>query len=165
MKLNNICFYLMIMLLGVIVVPATRADSANLSIHGISKNAPVSSKYALYCGGCHGLDGKGEVLADVPMLPPNIGAFLYDELGPWYLVNVGGVMSAGITDKDAADIMNFVMKSFGEESMPDNTYLFTPEQIAELRANPPDDLVLLRRDIAKRLSLKGINLPDDYPWQ
>ncbi|MBU2979871.1 cytochrome c [Alteromonas sp. C1M14] len=140
------------------------ANSNLSSIHGISDNAPVANKYALFCGGCHGLDGMGEIEADVPQMPPNIGAFLYDEEGAWYMVNVGGVMSAGISDKDAADIMNYVITSFGANSVPNSTYRFTEQQIAKLRKQPPDDLVKLRRDIAKRLEKRGIALPDHYPW-
>ncbi len=153
---------------GLLVIAAmlssVSALAANSSIHGISEDAPIASKYMLYCGGCHGLDGKGEVDADVPMLPPKVGAFLNDDEGPWYLVNVGGVMSAGISDTDAAAIMNYVMLQFGGDTMPDPNYRFTAEQIAKLRATPPNDLVALRKRIEKRLAQQDISLPDDYPW-
>lgn len=166
MKLKTLTFFRPALLPAAFLLCApVFAENNNLSsIHGIADDAPVANKYALFCGGCHGLDGKGEIEADVPMLPPRIGAFLYDEEGASYMVNVGGVMSAGISDQDAADIMNYVITSFGAESVPNSTYRFTAEQVAKLRENPPEDLVKLRRDIGKRLEKRGIALPDHYPW-
>ena len=106
MKPITLKFFSRALLPAALLLSAPTFANGNLSsIHGIADDAPVANKYALFCGGCHGLDGKGEIEADVPMMPPRIGAFLYDEEGAWYMVNVGGVMSAGISDQDAADIM------------------------------------------------------------
>lgn len=120
-------------------------------------------KYALYCGGCHGLDGRGEVNADVPSLPPHVGTFLHDPEGRLYLVNVGGVMSAGVSDADTAEILNYMIRRFGASSRPADAPPFDAQQVGRLRAQPVD-AVAVRRRIAERSREKHLQLPEGYPW-
>lgn len=120
-------------------------------------------KYALYCGGCHGLDGRGEVGADVPSLPPFVGSFLHDPEGKLYLVNVGGVMAADVSDADTAEILNYMIDRFGVNSKPENSVLFSASEVASLRSKPID-AVSVRRGIAARLKKKDVKLPEGYPW-
>lgn len=120
-------------------------------------------KYALYCGGCHGLDGRGEVNADVPSLPPHVGAFLHDPEGRLYLVNVGGVMSADVSDADTAEILNYMIRRFGAASCPADAPPFDAAQVGRLRAQPVD-AVSMRRRIAERSRERQLQLPEGYPW-
>jgi hypothetical protein len=120
--------------------------------------------YLLQCSGCHGGDGSGDPRVDVPPFPGFIGAFLLDPEGRRYIVNVGGVMSAGLNDHDTARVMNWVLESFSGSSMPvDGFRKFNAAEIRELRESRPADAVALRRDIAARLMTRGIKLPN-YPW-
>lgn len=101
---------------------------------------------------------------DVPPFPGFIGAFLLDPEGRRYIVNVGGVMSAGLNDRDTARVMNWVLESFSGSSMPVGGFkAFDAAEIRKLRDNRPADAVALRRDIAARLMSRGIKLPN-YPW-
>jgi len=120
--------------------------------------------YLLQCSGCHGSDGSGDPRVDVPPFPGFIGAFLLDPEGRRYIVNVGGVMSAGLNDHDTARVMNWVLESFSGASMPvDGFRKFDAMEIRKLRDSRPADAVSLRRDIAARLMARGIRLPN-YPW-
>ena len=120
--------------------------------------------YLLQCSGCHGSDGSGDPRVDVPPFPGFIGAFLLDPEGRRYIVNVGGVMSAGLNDHDTARVMNWVLESFSGSSMPvDGFRKFDATEIRKLRDSRPADAVSLRRDIAARLMARGIRLPN-YPW-
>lgn len=148
-------------------VAEVQADSTKThlsSIHGLSETAPTSSKYLLFCGGCHGVNGMGDITADIPAMPPKVGAFMHDPEGGLYLLNVGGVMSAGITDADAAEIMNYILVQFGKETLPADWKPFVAEDVTKLRAKHLNDVVKLRVEIAERLAKKGIDVPSDYPW-
>lgn len=120
-------------------------------------------KYALHCGGCHGLDGRGDADADVPSFLPHVGTFLHDPDGRQYLVNVGGIMAADVSDAETAEILNYMILQFGHSSLPADAIPFDAEQVARLRADPID-AVAVRRNIAARLKEKQLQLPEDYPW-
>lgn len=101
---------------------------------------------------------------DVPPFPGFIGAFLLDPEGRRYIVNVGGVMSAGLNDHDTARVMNWLLESFAGASLPAAEFRkFDAAEVKKLRDTRPADAVALRREIAARLMAKGIKLPN-YPW-
>jgi mono/diheme cytochrome c family protein len=149
-------------LLGALPAMAANAPGPDDLSLATADNAGAR-KYALYCGGCHGLDGRGEVNADVPSLPPHVGAFLHDPEGRLYLVNVGGVMSAGVSDADTAEILNYMIRRFGAVSRPADAPPFDAQQVGKLRAQPVD-AVAVRRRIVKRSNEKRLQLPEGYPW-
>jgi mono/diheme cytochrome c family protein len=120
--------------------------------------------YRLHCSGCHGADGMGDPRVDVPPFPGFVGSFLRDQEGRRYVTNVGGVMSAGLNDRDTALVLNWVMENFGRSSLPPGAFRsFDAAEVRQLRDNRPADAVALRRQIAQRLKQQGIVLPD-YPW-
>jgi len=120
-------------------------------------------KYSLYCGGCHGLDGRGDIHADVPPLPPNVGAFLKDPEGRRYLTQVGGVMSTGLSDADTAVVLNYVLHTFGQGSVPKDERDYDGAEVSALRSRRVEDPVALRRQIVRRLQARHIAVPE-YPW-
>lgn len=120
--------------------------------------------YRLHCSGCHGTDGMGDARVDVPPFPGFVGSFLRDQEGRRYVTNVGGVMSAGLNDRDTALVLNWVMANFGQGSLPPGAFKsFDAAEVRRLRDSRPADAVALRRQIALRLKAQGIALPD-YPW-
>jgi mono/diheme cytochrome c family protein len=120
--------------------------------------------YLLQCSGCHGVDGSGDPRVEVAAFPNSIGTFLLDPEGRSYITNVGGVMSAGLSDSDTARVLNWVLESFAGTSMPPGGFKkFDAAEVRKLRDERPADAVLLRRQIAARLKAQGIPLPD-YPW-
>jgi mono/diheme cytochrome c family protein len=140
--------------------------AAFLALSPLLAEAETSAQtlYLLQCSGCHGSDGSGDPRVDVPPFPGFIGSFLLDPEGRRYIVNVGGVMSAGLNDRDTARVMNWVLESFSGASMPQGGLKkFDAAEVRNLRDNRPADAVALRRDIAARLMARGIKLPN-YPW-
>jgi mono/diheme cytochrome c family protein len=137
-----------------------------LSLLSLSAGAqtPAKTLYLLQCSGCHGFDGSGDPRVDVPPFPGFIGAFLLDPEGRSYITNVGGVMSAGLNDRDTARVLNWVLETFSGTSMPAGGFKkFDAVEVRRLRNERPADAVALRRDIAARLMKRGIELPN-YPW-
>jgi hypothetical protein len=106
----------------------------------------------------------GDPRVDVPPFPGFIGAFLRDPEGRRYVTNVGGVMSAGLSDSDTAAVLNWVFNAFAGVSMPKEGFRsFDAVEVRALRDSRPADAVALRRQIAIRLKAQGIDLPK-YPW-
>jgi mono/diheme cytochrome c family protein len=132
--------------------------------------APVVSpqeKYILYCAGCHGFEGEGGGggggQPQIPPLKPDAGVFLRDRIGRAYLVNVGGVSSAGMTDAETATVLNYVLTQFASKSLPADFKPYTEAEVASLRRTLADP-VATRRQIRKRLEARGYTLPP-YQWE
>lgn len=125
-------------------------------------------KYVLFCAGCHGVDGEGGGggggMKRIAAFTPTVGVFLQDPQGRRYLANVGGVSSAGMSESDAAQVLNFVLLTFGKSTLPASFAPFTPEEIRALRADKVDDPLAIRRQIAARLKRKAVRLPP-YEWE
>ena len=137
-----------------------------LALLAPSAGAETSARtlYLLQCSGCHGTDGSGDPRVDVPPFPGFIGSFLRDPAGRSYITNVGGVMSAGLNDKDTARVLNWVLETFSGASLPSGGFKqFDAAEVRKLRDDRPADAVALRREIAARLMKQGIKLPN-YPW-
>ncbi len=148
------------LLLPSLLFSAAGAQAQEVSVHG---DLAPAMKYSLYCGGCHGLDGRGDIHADVPPLPPNVGAFLEDAEGRRYLTQVGGVMSTGLDAADTAIVLNYVLHTFGKDSTPADARDYDAAEVAALRKQRVQDPVALRRRIVARLQARGIAVPE-YPW-
>ena len=71
-------------------------------------------------------------------------------------MHVPGVVGAGLTDKQIADVMNYVMTTWGESSLPAEYKPFTEAEVTTLRAEPVGDVVAYRRKVAEDLLAQGI---------
>lgn len=136
-------------------------------VSAASAEVGARDKYILYCAGCHGMEGEGGGggggMKRIFPFPPAIGVFLNDSQGRVYLANVGGVTSAGMSDVEAAAVLNYILSSFGQSSTPPTFVPYTPEEIRGLRANRVHDPLALRREIEARLERAGLELPP-YEW-
>jgi hypothetical protein len=142
----------------VLVVFCVAADSGAVG---------ARDKYILFCAGCHGMEGEGGGggggMKRIFPFAPALGVFLNDSQGRAYLANVGGVTSAGMTDVETAAVLNYILLSFGQASLPATFAPYTPEEIRALRASRVHDPLALRREIAARLERVGLQLPP-YEW-
>jgi mono/diheme cytochrome c family protein len=123
-------------------------------------------KYTLYCAGCHGYEGEGGGggggAKRVVSFVDRVGTFLRDRDGRRYLVNVGGVSSAGMSDAETAIVLNYILGTFGRRSTPPDFQPYTAEEISSLRRIPVADPPAMRREISKRLEKRRIYLFDGY---
>lgn len=135
---------------------------------GLSLAAPVLSaqeysatvNYQLRCAGCHGQDGMGVSTGGIPPFPGFVDGFFSTEKSRLYLMHVPGVNSASLTDREIAEVMNYVGERWGE---PGARKPFTTNEVATLRAINVPDVVVLRREVTEELNLAGYEVPE-YPW-
>lgn len=121
------------------------------------------TNFILRCVGCHGLDGAGSEKGGIPDFRNYVGAFSRDEAGRTYVMHVPGVTNAGLSNAEIADVMNYVMKTFGGPSLPDDYRPFDTAEVERLRAVPVKNVVALRRELAAALAKEGIATAG-YPW-
>jgi mono/diheme cytochrome c family protein len=93
---------------------------------------PPSQLYMLNCWGCHRPNGEG-----IPgTAPPLQGAadFLKVKGGRQYLIEVPGVSQSALNDKQVAEVMNWILRTFNKEQLPADFKPYTPEEVKQFRA-------------------------------
>nr|WP_246395840.1 cytochrome c [Gluconacetobacter tumulisoli] len=110
--------------------PASGARSGTVPVVPV-----VQGRYLIGCGGCHGVQGRSGQRV-VPDLAGQVGYFLCTPEGREYLVRLPNVAFANLSSQDLADMVNFVVFTFGHDSLPAGTKPYTAAEIARLRADP-----------------------------
>jgi len=117
----------------------------------------VDYLYRLHCSGCHGLDGDGSRLGRIPPFAGIVGHFAGTRRGRLYLVNVPGVANAALPDSETAELLNYVLQTWGARDL-DSAKHFTPEEVHDLRNVRVDDVAALRRALAVELAKRRISI-------
>ncbi|MDG6774448.1 cytochrome c [Thiomicrorhabdus sp. ZW0627] len=121
------------------------------------------TNYALRCSGCHGPAGIGTEKGGIPNFQDFVGSFSTLESGRKYLMNVPGVVGSNLSNSEISEVMNYVMKKWGGESLPKTYQPFTEEEVNKLKQYDVGDVVAYRRKVAKELKEQGLPVAP-YPW-
>ncbi|MGV8839767.1 MAG: hypothetical protein ACWA6X_05630 [Bauldia sp.] len=121
------------------------------------------TNFVLRCSGCHGVTGLGAPAAGIPTFPDLVGVFAGDEDGRTYLFHVPGIIGASLSNREIAEVMNYVMVTWAGPSLPANFVPFAEEEVTMRRAIPVADVVGFRRTIVERLAARGL-VAAEYPW-
>ncbi|WP_029009467.1 c-type cytochrome [Azospirillum halopraeferens] len=149
--------------LAAALAAALTAGTAPATTAAAAAELKPRTNYILRCTGCHGMDGAGLPAGGIPDFRDSVGAFTGDDEGRTYLLHVPGVIGAGLTDREIAAVLNFIMDTWAGRSLPDDFRPFTGGEVTERRARPVEDVVVLRRSIVARLRERGVETAD-YPW-
>ena len=116
--------------------------------------------YVLHCAGCHGMSGEGSRVGGIPAFPYSVAHIASIDAGRTYMMHVPGVISAGLSDAQIAEVTNYILEEWSDGAA------FTPFDAAEVtrrRAVPVSNVVEYRRVVAEELAAQGIELAE-YPW-
>ena len=102
--------------------------------------------YLLYCRGCHLHTGDAVPAANVPSLHELV-PLLASQEGRDYLVRVPGVAKTPMTDKQVAEVLNWVLTNFNTDTLPDDFRPFTAEEVAAARYRALPDPLKAREEI------------------
>jgi mono/diheme cytochrome c family protein len=136
--------------LGRMVV--ARADAPSVAVVSSPRNS-----YVLSCSGCHGTDGSGAVLGNVPDLR-SLGAFLRLPGGREYVLKVPGLMGSGLDDAQAAAVTNWVLANLARESVPAGAPPYDAGEVARARRAPLKDVAAERARLIDEARIAGITL-------
>ena len=134
---------------------------AAMPVAAAERSAPVN--YVLRCLGCHLQDGTGLPAAGIPDFVGKVGVFGVGEDGRRYLLHVPGVINSGLSDKETAALLNYIMDTYAGASMPETFVPFTADEVGTLKAQNVGNVVAYRRKIAAELRAQGFDVAD-YPW-
>ncbi len=131
--------------LGAITIGASAADDS----------ARAHMQYLHHCAGCHLADGTGEPAKGIPSMRGQLGLFLTVPGGREFIVQVPGVMNSPLSDRDTANLMNWLLPTITADTLPANTAPYTAEEIARLRATRPLDVMAVRATLVNQLEAKA----------
>ena len=106
--------------------------------------------YILNCQGCHLPDGSGSK-GNVPKMNDFVGYFLHVPGGREFIVQVPGAASAPISDRELADVMNWMLLNFSRNELPEPFEPYSAEEIGKLREEPLIDILQRREELIARI--------------
>lgn len=107
--------------------------------------------YALHCQGCH-LAGGTATPGLVPAIDGTMGRFMRVREGREYLLRLPNVVAAQLGDADTAALLNWLVRRFAQEELPDDFRPFTTAEVAASRDVPPlVDVEGARRNVLRLL--------------
>ena len=117
-------------------------------------DGPVQAQknYRLYCMGCHQADGTGSPHNGIPSMRDEVGHFLRLPEGRAYLSQVPGTLNTPLNDADTAQLLNWVMRNLGRDSVPADFVPYTADDVQRYRATVPQDIPALRVELVRRLA-------------
>jgi mono/diheme cytochrome c family protein len=117
---------------------------------GVENQQRAWQHWTLNCQGCHRPDGSGSE-GTAPSLAGTVARFLSVPGGRDYLARVPGVATSPLSDRDLAEVLNWMLWRFDGGHIPANFEPYTPEELGTLRIHPLRiEASQMRRDLLKK---------------
>ena len=107
--------------------------------------ASPRTNYLLYCSGCHRVNGEGKP-PNVPTLISELGRMVSVKEMRSYLVRIPGALQAPLSDEELADVVNWLLREFNSDTLPENFQNFTTAEVTEGRRNALLDPIKYRTE-------------------
>ena len=124
--------------------------------------AEPNYNYALHCTGCHTAEGVSPPLGRIPPLKGVVGHLVRSDEARLYFANVPGIVNSGLDSDETAALLNWVVKVFGEDSIPERWTPFNGAEIKSLRSAAPADIMAYRKHVQEELNEAGYSI-GTYP--
>lgn len=121
-------------------------------------SADAYKDYMLQCAGCHRYDGEGVDRRSVPSFRNSIGLLSRLPAGRAYMIRVPGAAQSHLSNAELAGVLNWIVATYGpQQSLID----FSPFTAGEVGASRPyrfDNVVPIRQELSRQLSVLGYEL-------
>lgn len=121
----------------------------------VARTTSTRSVYVVHCAGCHGMDGAGTRIGQVPDMR-QLGQFLRLDGGREFLIKVPGVMGSGLGDRQVAEVSNWVLRTLAAASLPPDFVPYGAEEVARARSAPLLDVAATRRKLVAQGRERGL---------
>jgi hypothetical protein len=114
-----------------------------------------ASLYQMECQGCHLSDGGGG-LDSIPALTNHVARFLDVPGGREYLLQVPGVALSPLSDEELADVLNWMLQTFGPPEPASRNAPYTVDEVARWRKQPLADVAKRRAELVLLMQQTGV---------
>jgi cytochrome c553 len=108
---------------------------ASAGSKGVSDPKRAAYHWVMHCRGCHGVHAQG-IDAAVPPLAGTVSRYLHHEDGRAFLARVPGVAFAALSDRDVAELLNWVIWRFDEQHVPVAFKPYREDEVQSWRGRP-----------------------------
>ncbi|WP_339672652.1 cytochrome c, class I [Dasania marina] len=120
-------------------------------IFALEVNEPRAKfNYQMFCQGCHVGDGSGH--KGVPEIKDFIGNFLTFQEGREYLIRVPGSANSALDSYQLAELMNWMIVTYGGSSVPEKWAVYTTEEVEKYRQEPFYEVIDYRKKLVDFIS-------------
>ncbi|XAF42791.1 cytochrome c [Burkholderia ambifaria] len=112
--------------------------------------------WVLNCMGCHTATGGG-IPGKVPPLANSLGYFTHLPAGREYVMRVPGASNSALSDKDLADVLNWVLTTMNRDALPRDFKPYTAAEVAAHRRPAFSDVATVRAGLVRALQARGID--------
>ena len=121
----------------------------------VAITSSVRSLYVVNCAGCHGRDGVGTRAGNVPDMR-QLGRFLQLDGGREFVIKVPGVMGSGLSDRQVADVTNWVLATIAPASVPAGHAPYDAVEVRRAREQPLVDVAAARGLLVAQARSRGV---------
>jgi cytochrome c553 len=111
--------------------------------------------YMLHCSGCHDMDGSGHPTKGIPDFRNQVGYFAALPDGREMLMQVPGLLNAGLSDARAAAVTTWLVRQFAGPSLPGDFRTYSEEEARRYRETRPADITAKRMGLYRRIVEAG----------
>ncbi len=111
--------------------------------------------WVLNCMGCHTATGGG-IPGKVPPLANSLGYFTHLPAGREYVMRVPGASNSALSDRELADVLNWVLTTMNRDALPRDFKPYTAAEIAAHRRPAFSDVATVRAGLVRELHERGI---------
>lgn len=114
--------------------------------------------YILHCSGCHDMDGSGHPSKGIPDFRGQVGYFTALPEGRAMLMQIPGLLGAGLSDERAAAVTTWLVRQFAGDSLPPDFQPYTAEEARRYRATRPADITATRNRLYRQIAESGYDI-------
>jgi mono/diheme cytochrome c family protein len=114
--------------------------------------------YMLHCSGCHGMDGSGAPAQGIPDFRNQIGHFERLPEGRAFLMQVPGLLTAGLPDDRRAAVATWLVRTFAGPSLAPDFQPYTAAEARQYRESRPADIAGTRKRLYEALLAAGYEI-------
>ncbi|HHV7518915.1 TPA: c-type cytochrome [Burkholderia orbicola] len=122
---------------------------------GAADAALARQHWVLNCMGCHTATGGG-IPGKVPPLANSLGYFTHLPAGREYVMRVPGASNSALSDRELADVLNWVLTTMNRDALPRDFKPYTAAEVAAHRRPALSDVATVRAGLVRALQARGI---------
>ncbi|AOI76487.1 MULTISPECIES: c-type cytochrome [Burkholderia] len=123
---------------------------------GAADAALARQHWVLNCMGCHTATGGG-IPGKVPPLANSLGYFTHLPAGREYLMRVPGASNSALSDRELADVLNWLLTTTNRDALPRDFKPYTAAEVAAHRRPALSDVATVRAGLVRALQARGID--------
>ncbi|WP_244166670.1 c-type cytochrome [Burkholderia anthina] len=135
---------------------AACAFAAPARADGAADAALARQHWVLNCMGCHTATGGG-IPGKVPPLANSLGYFTHLPAGREYVMRVPGASNSALSDRELADVLNWVLTTMNRDALPRDFKPYTAAEVAAHRRPALSDVATVRAGLVRALQARGID--------